>query len=198
MGFLQNLFGTKPGTEQQFVVASLNARLQPLDRGHWFEDPLGERLQALEVGEIAGGGTMMFPTGEVQYCDVEIVAASFSPENLDVVIEELEKLGAPRGSTLRIESNGSKISFGVTEGLALYLNGVDLPDEVYKTSDVDFVCAEFDRLLAGKGRYLSFWQGPTETALYLYGDSFDEMTTLLRDFVNTYPLCQRCRIEQIA
>jgi hypothetical protein len=52
--------------------------------------------------------------------------------------------------------------------------------------------------LFGKKRVLSFWQGPRETALYLYGASFNEMQSRIAAFIGSYPLWQRCRIEQIA
>ena len=57
---------------------------------------------------------------------------------------------------------------------------------------------EFGRLLEGEGRVLSYWQGPTETSLYMYGPSFKTMNERLRPFLETYPLCQRCRVVQIA
>ena len=45
----------------------------------------------------------------------------------------------------------------------------DLPDETYRDCDVDVVYSEFNRLLTGIGSVHSHWQGPTETALYVYG-----------------------------
>ena len=40
------------------VIVRLNARLQPLHRGEWFEDPLAEALEKKTYGEVTGGGTM--------------------------------------------------------------------------------------------------------------------------------------------
>ena len=45
---------------------------------------------------------------------------------------------------------------------------------------------------------LSYWQGPTETAFYLYGNSFAEMKAKISTFIASYPLCSNCRIEQVA
>jgi hypothetical protein len=45
---------------------------------------------------------------------------------------------------------------------------------------------------------MSFWQGERETALYLYGRSFAEMSDAIAPFMATYPLCQKARIEQVA
>ncbi len=41
------------------ATAQLNLRMQPLDRGELFEDPLMEELESQELGEVTGGGTMM-------------------------------------------------------------------------------------------------------------------------------------------
>ncbi|MBB4752565.1 hypothetical protein [Actinoplanes lobatus] len=86
------------------------------------------------------------------------------------------------------------MTFGVTEGLAVYLNGTDLPDEVYATSDInDLITALLDALGA-HGRMQSYWQGPRETALYLYGPSAARMADLIADLLSQFPLAQRCRV----
>jgi hypothetical protein len=86
----------------------------------------------------------------------------------------------------------------VAEGLAIYLNGTDLPDEVYRDCDVNEVYAEINRLLGDRGGIEGHWQGPTETALYLYGHSADEMRERIAGYMAEYPLCQRARVVRIA
>ena len=54
------------------LVAQLNARLQPMHRGKFFEDPLNEALDREALGRVSGGGTMQNVTGEIEYCDLEI------------------------------------------------------------------------------------------------------------------------------
>lgn len=196
-----NLFKKKaPKGEapSQFVVAQLNARIQPMHRGEFFEDPLNEELQRASIGEVRGGGTMQSQNGEIAFCDIEIELTESDHGAVNRIIEVLERLGAPKGSKLKIEAENREVSFGVSEGLAVYLNGTDLPDDVYQTCDSNFVYSEFDRLLEGEGRVLSYWQGPTETAFYLYGKSFAQMKAKVAEFVHSYPLCQKCRIEQVA
>lgn len=196
-----NLFKKKnlpPVQTQQYMVAQLNARLQPLHRGEFFEDPLDEELKKYGMGEVSGGGTLQGKSGEIEYCDVEIEVHDSGEETIKTIILRLEQLGAPKGSKLKIEAKDREVSFGVSEGMAVYLNGTDLPDAVYRECDSNFVSSEFDRLLAGSGRVLSHWQGPTETAFYLYGNSFTDMNAKISGFVSSYPLCQRCRIVQIA
>lgn len=186
--------GTPQTAVPLFVFAQLNARLQPLDRGEHFEDPLDEQLKNAGLGEVCGDGTQQCASGEILWCAVEIEASG--PGTLDAIVRLFEELGAPKGSLLKWD--GQERPFGVAEGLALYLNGTDLPAEVYASCHGNEVYEEIENLLGGDGRILSHWQGPTETAVYLYGASYERMKTLIADFVASYPLCQRCRIEQIA
>ena len=178
------------------VTAQINIKLQPLDRGSLFEDPLIEEFEQNKLGEVTGGGTALFTSGEFKFSDVEISLANISDETIAWLIQQLENLGAPKGSILHIDSQ--QIPFGVTEGLAVYLNGTDLPAEVYESSDVNFVYDELNRLTEGIGMIFSHWEGPTETALYLYGSSFEALNERIAPLISTYPLCQKCRVVQTA
>jgi hypothetical protein len=88
--------------------------------------------------------------------------------------------------------------FGVTEGVAVYLNGTDLPDEVYQTNDINVLMAALLETLGAEGNMQSHWQGPQETALYLYGPSASRMTELTADVLTQNPLAQRCRVVTLA
>jgi len=187
-----------PAVEKKIFIAQLNARLQPLHRGELFEDPLQAMLLSQGIGEVSGGGTLQARDGEIEYCDIEISVPSASDAVAADIIQALEKFGAPKGSKLHFEGTDRKVDFGRLEGMAVYLNGTALPAKVYRECDSNFVYAEFGRLLGDLGRVLSYWQGPTETALYMYGASFEEMKAGITGFTATYPLCQRCRIVQVA
>jgi len=181
------------------VIVRLNAKLQPMHRGEWFEDPLAEALEKKGYGGITGGGTMQDKaSGEIQFCDIELMLPSASREVLVFVVETLEALGAPKGSIITVADSETEQPFGRAEGLAVHLNGTDLPDETYRTCDSNFVYSELGRLLGVDGRVLSYWQGSTETSLYLYGPSFETMHARVRPFLDSYPLCQKCRVVQIA
>jgi hypothetical protein len=179
------------------VIVRLNVRAQPLDRGEVFEDPLDELLKAAGAGQVTGGGTMLGTDGEIEFCDVEIMVREATGAILDAIREALERLGAPKGSKL-IWNGADELEFGALEGVAVYLNGTDLPDAVYEQSDVNVVYDEFGRLLGDEGRVVSHWQGPQETALYLYGRSVETMLARIRPFLETYPLCDKARIVKIA
>ncbi|MGC4066377.1 MAG: hypothetical protein QM784_17450 [Polyangiaceae bacterium] len=180
------------------LTLQINARLQPVHRGEYFEDPIDDALRGAQAGEVDGAGTMQFENGEVQFCDIEVSVAGNPHRALEVLIDSATQLGVPKGSQIHLEPSEETIPVGITEGLAVYLNGTDLPSDVYRTCNSDFVLAEFDRLLDGIGQVLSWWQGPKETAFYMYGSSFTEMRSRVQEFLDTYPLCKKSRVERIA
>jgi hypothetical protein len=185
--------------EPVLAYARLNARILPLDRGERYEDPLAEALAGNGYAEITGGGTGQSENGEISYCGIDIDLLDVE-KGVPFICEFLSERGAPKGSALEFERNGEKVEvpFGFLEGLAIYLNGTDLPDEVYQTCDVNELYEEIKRLLGDRGDIQGHWQGPTETALYLYGYSADEMKELIAGPLASYPLCQRARVERIA
>lgn len=179
------------------IVARLNARLRPFDRGELFEDPLAEVLREQGIGEVTGGGSQLSHAGEIEWCDIEIEASDGSTKTISVILAELESRGAPKGSGLTVD-DAPEVAFGVAEGLAVYLNGTDLPAQVYRDYGFDAVREEFDRRLEGEGLVFSYWEGPSETALYVYGRSFAGMYARLSGFLAEHPLCQKCRVVQTA
>lgn len=174
------------------VIVRYNAPLQPMDRGQ-FEDPIEDFLRRADAGEITGGGSQLKEDG-IAYAETEFALTSRA--HIPALITELENLGVPKG-TLLLDGD-EQTAFGRNEGLAIHLNGTDLPAEIYAQSDVNFVVDEIVGLIAPEGRFLTHWQGKRETSLYFYGPSFDAMRTATAAFLATYPLCQRCRVEQVA
>lgn len=198
------LFGKKPSADEQpdggaMLIAQLNARVQPIDRGDYFEDPLDDKLKSLGLGEVTGGGTQLAdePDG-IEYCDIEIVVNEADQPTVEMIIKTLEELGAPKGSLLKFNSDADDIPFGKLEGLALFLNGSDLPAEVYANSDVNEIISSCDERMKGVGGFRGYWEGSRETALYFYGSSFDAMKSAIADFVDGDPLCKLSRVVQIA
>ncbi|HLW66731.1 MAG TPA: hypothetical protein VKS79_15560 [Gemmataceae bacterium] len=185
--------------EPVFAYAQINAKIMPMDRGEQFEDPLMEEFEKNGYGAVTGGGTQLGNQNEIAYCGIDIDLFDLE-KGVPFVCQFLSERGAPKGSKLSYEADGMKmeVPFGSIEGLAVYLNGTELPDEVYQQCDVNHVVDEINRLLSGKGAMFSHWQGPSETALYLYGDSADEMRHLISGFLAEYPLCQKSRVVRIA
>lgn len=173
----------------------LNAKFQPKHRFE-LEDAQQEILEKREIGEITGGGTVLTADGEVSYCDIEIRLHGESKADLEWLTGLLNAMGIPKGSFL--QGAEPEIPVGTLEGLAYYSNGVDLPEEVYQSCDINYVIEQMERAMEGIGRMYSYWEGKRETALYFYGTSYTEMRERIAPFIAQYPLCQKCRIEQIA
>ncbi len=179
-------------------VAQLNMKLQPVHRGE-FEDAWEELAKTLDLPTIVGGGTMMDAAGEIEHSDIELEFADPTDASVAAAVEALEALGAARGSVLRLEGRAPRdVPFGVAEGLGLYLNGTDLPDDVYASTSADQLFDLLTDALGARGVVLSWWDGPAETALYAYGPSFSDMHDAIAGVLASYPLCAQSRVVQIA
>src|ERR1700692_5118016 len=101
-----------PQKESNYIVAQLNDKIMPIDRGDVYEDPLDELLKNKGYGSISGGGTLQSKSGEIEYCDVEIeiIKDDLTKEEISELIETLEALGAPKGSKLIIEKTNEHIN----------------------------------------------------------------------------------------
>jgi hypothetical protein len=204
MNIFKKLFGSNNNQEDEnqgnFIVATLNDKIMPIYRGEVYEDPLDELIRVKGIGEVTGGGTMQHKTGEIDFCDVEIRLGSdyINHDDIKLIINKLEELGAPKGSKLTVEKTGEVIEFGKLEGLGLYLDGINLSDEVYKNSDSEALANEIFRLAGIKSSIIRYWQGNTETGLYFYADSFERINNAISDFVKSHPECDNSRIEQVA
>lgn len=175
------------------LTLQLNARFQPKHRFE-LEDALQEIFEENKAGEIAGGGTLLKENGEIESCDIEI---DFSgSKSLEWLVNLLDAIGIPKGSVL----NGMEppIPVGTLEGLAIYMNGTDLPEEIYKSCDINYVIQQLEQSIEDIGHMYSYRELDEFTALYFYGTSFPAMKEKMSPFVSSYPLCQKCRIEQIA
>ena len=193
MGFVDKLRGKKQ-TKSILVVLHLNARLQPTHRGELFEDLFDEVLSKYRAGEVTGGGTLQMPTGEIKSCDVELQIQEDRVDNFITFLNHIDII--PKGSKLILNEDEKEI--GCAEGMALYLNGTELDAEVYRKCDVNELIERLDAALEGTGQRLSHWEGREETALYFYGSSYAEMQNKIVAIVEEHPLCEKCRVKQIA
>ena len=175
----------------------LNARFQPMHRFE-LEDALQEVLEKNNMGEVTGGGTLQKPDGEIESCDIEIHLDDDDPDAAKHLADLINAIGVPKGSFLAAMEPQIKIEVGTLEGLAYYCNGTELPDEVYKECDINYVIEKMEEAIEGIGRMYSYWEGIKDTALYFYGTSFTEMKQRIEPFSSEYPLCQKGRIEKIA
>lgn len=180
------------------ITIHLNARLQPMHRFEAFEDPLDQWLRETGYGELCGGGSEFSPEHGILSCDIELRANSVDEAFVVALAQRLDALGAPTGSKLVFHDSGYEMTVGASAGLALHLNGTDLPDQVYQTSSPDELIEMLDAALAGEGKVLSHFDGPSETSLFIYGRLHESMHAAIAPVLASYPLCERARLEQIA
>lgn len=189
--------GPQVGGPAARLEVRINARLQPVHRGDRYEDPLAFLLERAFPGSaVTGGGTLVSGEGEPLTCAIEADIVGDHEEIAEAVVRLLEAQGAPRGSSLVIDQ-GEATLFGSTDGLALYLDGAGLAPEVYADNDVNVLLDHVHIALADVGSLQSFWEGPVDTALYLYGDSADAMHIALADLLATHPLAGNHRMVPI-
>lgn len=167
------------------LTLNLNSRLQPMHR-HDLEDALQEILEKEKLGEVMGGGTLQNPqTGEIISCDIEIHLNDDKQDSINRLVELVNKIGIPKGSALLCMTPEFKIEVGTLEGLAYYGNGTELPDEVYKSCDINHVIEQMESAMESIGSFYSYWEGNEWTALYFYGISFAEMKQKIEDLETT-------------
>src|SRR4051794_3778100 len=144
------------------VVARIWEPIQPVDRGEIYEDQLTEVLDELDAGEVTGGGTQLSKDGEIEFADIELRLADLA-DAIEHVKGFLEHVGAPVGSQLLVERDGKPeaVPFGPTEGIAIYLDGLGLPDHVYRDSDINELADQITAALAPKkaGAIRGSWMG---------------------------------------
>jgi len=175
------------------VLARLYEHIQPIDRGVRYEDPLQAVLESKGLGNVSGGGSLLNELGGIDYVDIEIELANLD-QALDVVAETLESLGAPQGSEL-LDASDERVlrEFGKQQCLAIYLDGVSLPDQVYSNLDFEGVVTEIGAA-AGDDSYHGFWQAREETALFFFGADAEAMFSRVEPILCRLPIGQNARV----
>jgi len=175
------------------VLARVYEHIEPIDRGDRYEDPLQAILESMGLGRVTGGGSQLDELGGITYADIEIELANVD-EALRIVAEALEAAGAPQGSEL-IQASDNRVlrEFGKLQCLAIYLDGTSLPDEVYAELDFEATVAAIGAA-AGDDSYRGFWQGPEETALFLFGPDAEAMFARVEPVLRRLPIGQNARV----
>jgi hypothetical protein len=174
-----------------FVLARLFEHIGPIDRGSRYEDPLNEVLESASIGRVTGGGSQLTKDGRIEFADIEIELADLD-DALNVAVQALERAGAPQGSEI-VRDGRVLRQFGTAQCVAVYLDGVSLPDEVYAELDFDRLIAEIDAA-AGEGSYRGHWQGTEETGLYFFGPNAEELFARIQPVLLARPIGQNARI----
>ena len=174
------------------VIARFYEHIEPIDRGARYEDTLQAVLDQKKAGQVTGGGSQLNEDGGIAFADVEIELANLD-DALGIVSQALEKSGAPQGSQLIDEQGGVLREFGTHQCLAIFLDGVSLPDEVYADLDFDAVVSEIGAA-AGPDSFHGFTQGNEETGLYFFGSNADDMFARVEPVLRGLPIGQNARV----
>ena len=176
---------------QGFFTVRLYEHIEPMDRGSRYEDPLLDAFDAASLGTISGGGSQLTEVGQIEFVDIEVDATDID-RAVTTTVEVLEAAGAPEGSEIRSDDGVVRV-FGTLQCLAIYLDGISLPDEVYATLDFDEVTTQLGDL-AGPGSFRSVSQGNEEVGLFFFGPSAEEMFTRVQPLLHTLPVGQNARV----
>jgi hypothetical protein len=186
-----------PANKQRPIEANvlIHEPIQPIDRGERYEDPVFEALESAGLGGPGdGAGSLCSKEGEIEEVDFDVQLGSL--DAIPVVIRVLQERGAPKGSVLRYrhKRKAVEVRFGVTEGVAIYLDGVTQPREVYATTSAQELLDKLLAALDGTAEFRGSWQGPRETSLYFYGDDAEHIFAKVVPVLREYPLSRNARV----
>lgn len=184
--------------ETQYLTARLPARIGPILRGEFFEDPLDDALRKAGGAEVTGGGTMMAEGGDIAFIDIEIRVEGAVDPLLETIAETLERLDAPRGTKIMDEDGTVLRRCGTRAIAALTLDGATLPQEVYDTCSADDVIEAMLAALGPGYGYAGYHTMATTTAIYFHGDDYEAMRARMEPAMAGVPLCQNATLRQTA
>ena len=173
------------------LTARLYEHIEPLDRGSRYEDVLDGALREANLGEVTGGGSRLGHLGEIEFVEIEIRVSNVD-DALPVIIDALERSGAPVGSQV-LGTEELTREFGKQQSVAVYLDGISLPDEVYANLDFDDLVGKL-ATAAGVDSYHGCWQGAEETGLFFFGASAEAMFSRLEAVLQHVPIGQNARV----
>ncbi len=179
-----------------YITARIWEPVHPMDRRRRYESPLFVALNQRGCGSLIGVSSCMSRELEVEYVDIDMDLDDLEGA-LELVKGVLVKAGAPACSEFRLAGDGGEeiIGFGKVEGLAVYLDGVNLPDDVYELCNINELADLIkDKLAAAGGEIRGSWVGPNETSIYMYGPNAEVMFAALEPIMSGYPLCRNARV----
>lgn len=102
------------------VYVLLPGRIEPMQRGEQFEDPLMPDLQRLRLGVISGGGSQLGPENELgqSFCvSAGIDIDTFKVDETRALLRErLPALGCPEGTEIHYSQGEIRLQDEYVEG----------------------------------------------------------------------------------
>ena len=186
------------------LTATLPCGVCPTDRGWIFEDPLDAALAERGLGEVTGGGQMIFPdSGIIPFVDIDIEVKAADAPTLDLIVRTLEGCHAPRGSLLKAPGREVLRTFGRAEILRLTLDAATLPDAHYESFDVNvFIDRAVDLLRSGAPEaqrgaiaYHGHLSRDLWTDLFFCGPDYAALRAAI-DPILTDPACENATVDR--
>ena len=176
-----------------YAVVTIWEHIAPVDRGDRYAEPLYEALGEDDISIVGEGSAFTKELG-IEYVNLELELADLSL--IPTVIETLEKQGAPKGSELKYSHLGTDtvVEFGTLECLTLFLDGVNLPDEVYQSTDIDELLVKLCESSGGLAEFRASWAGESETSIHFFCHDANALFQKMEPAIRSYPLCQNSRI----
>lgn len=196
---LGRLFRGSAAPETTFtnIEVRLPVRIDGGRVGPIFAGPLARALTDAGLGTVAGHRLALNDAGEVVGVGLSVRLVSKAGRAIDRVMSELERLDAPRGSVLVVDTDGSPISFGASEGLGLYLSRPVLRSvDDSPTAHLDVVAECIDAF-----GDMAVYQGSAflekHVALYFYGTNFNRMSNALAYVLATNAACHDAETHRL-
>lgn len=210
---LRNLFKAKePGKHPEneavqkyskFVFATIVEPLTPDERNKRYADPLAAYLEEHEIGVVTGGGTLLGDRAHPDEKDIINAGIDIELANLDEALalakSKLIELGAPFGSNVEYKNHEGKFltePIGELELLHVFIDNMNLGDEIYENTDTQSLYKAFDTALAGstigEARGTCIWK--SEILIYFAGKSADEIFEKIEPLCTDFPILQNARI----
>lgn len=170
-------------------------RLGHRDAKRLFTDPLDNKLKAAKLGSVLETSMRTRNSGLVLGVDLTLNLHDTSKPALKKVVELLEALTVPHGSSIRLSSSpGTPMIFGQAEGLELLVDPVFAKDADARR-DLTKICGQaIDDIAVNRG-----WRAnETSTSFYFYGDAFHTMEERLAAKLASHPEYGEASLRRLA
>ena len=107
-------FGASAQQAKTFVFVKVTESIMPIARGNKYEDPLDEALKKARLGEVTGGGSSLSKDKKIEWVGLDVELTDVM-KGIPFLRKKLIELGAPKGSTMEYQLNGSKKEVPVHE-----------------------------------------------------------------------------------
>ena len=91
---------------EKYLYIQIADPVTPIERGSKYEEPIDTLLRSGSLGKVTGGGSMMNADGSIKYVGLDVTVYDFH-ETLPAIAAKLREIGAPEGTVIRYDEEGS-------------------------------------------------------------------------------------------